>query len=167
MVFLNSGTPIVYPRLVNFNSKMVFCFVCRPRDHLNWSQIACANSARYIKGTCSRLDFCNFLYLKAVSEPSSLQAFGCDPKGPKGPKGPRWLWGASPELFFQKRSWEVGSIKFFLATRHAIAFPEFGGPCHYVLSGKFERVCQSGSSQILVSQTEHTNFPRKDLKSVH
>ena len=117
-----------------------------------------------LKGTCSRLDFCNFLYLKAVSEPSILQAFGCDPKGPKGP---RWPWGASPELFFQKRSWEVGSIKFFLATRHAIAFREFGGPCHYVLSGKFERVCQSGSSQILGSQTEHTNFPRKDLKSVH
>ena len=80
------GTPIVYPRLVNFNSKMVFCLVCCPRDHLNWSQIGCANSARYLKGTCSRLDSCNFLYLKAASEHSILQAFGCDPKGPRWPK---------------------------------------------------------------------------------
>ena len=98
LVFLNSETPIVYPRLVNFNSKMVFCLVCCPRDHRNWSQIGCANSARYLKGTCSRLDSCNFLYLKAASEHSILQAFGCDPKGP------RWPWGASPELFFFKNA---------------------------------------------------------------
>lgn len=164
LVFLNSETPIVYPRLVNFNSKMVFCLVCCPRDHRNWSQIGCANSARYLKGTCSRLDSCNFLYLKAASEHSILQAFGCDPKGP------RWPWGASPELFFQKRSWEVGSIKFFLATRNAMAFREFGGPCHYVLSGKFERVCQSGSTRVKSwwAKLNIPTFPENIyLKSVH